>query len=374
MCVAELVADPGTLATLASALSGIFLLWVQASALRAILVIFVTTAVATVPIANLEVVQVIAIAVTFKLLDPATFWLSLFFLLAFELRVETGAESAVLLSFGFIGLDVATVATIPTARAVVIGIVTEAVAFENEVSATTALTFDVLIETGALLAVTELHFAVGSATITSIPVTTAIVVIVITLAVTLPRVYLAGSRATFILGFVVRIQAVAIDTMGVFVFLSATVTAVPTASTVVVIIVTGLITLPCGNFATTIACLIGCRVQTVAFGAVAVLGRRVFVVSAAVTAVPTAAAYVVNVVAIAIAFPNMYPTLSVAFHPFAVDEKALVIRVLTQAVFTVCFEVHIVRPAAIATVPVASTIIVCFVTNSIALPTKHVAS
>lgn len=373
MCVAELVADPGTLATLASALSCIFAIWVQASALSAILVIFVATAVATIPIANLVVVQVIAIAVTRKLLDPATFWLSLF-RLGFELRVETGAESAVLLSFGFIALDVATVATIPIARAVVIGIVTEAVAFENEVSATTALTLNILIETGALLAVTELHFAFGSTTIASIPVTTAIVVIVITLAVTLPRVYLAGSRATFIFFFVFRILAGAVDTMGVFVLFSATVTAVPTASTVVVIIVTGLITLPRGNFATTFACLLDFRVQTLAFRAVAVLRRRVFKVSAAVTAVPTTAAYVVNVVAIAIAFPNMYPTFSAAFHHFAVDEKALVIRVTTHAVATVCFEVHIVRPAAIATVPVASTIIVCFVTNSIALPTKHLAS
>jgi len=56
LCVAELVADPGTLATLAIALSGIFFIGVQASALSAILVIFVTTAVATIPIANLEVV------------------------------------------------------------------------------------------------------------------------------------------------------------------------------------------------------------------------------------------------------------------------------------------------------------------------------
>ena len=148
-----------------------------------------------------------------------------------------------------------------------------------------------------------------------------------------------------------------------------------------VIIVTGLITLPCGNFATTFACLLDFRVQTLAFRAVAVLRlckdlfwtgcamslvyvrifvqgslaipaatgrqtcytsssslcckisfcshwhnethshRRVFKVSAAVTAVPTTAAYVVNVVAIAIAFPNMYPTFSAAFHHFACGDK-----------------------------------------------------
>lgn len=317
MGVAELVADPGTFATLASALSGICLTWVQASALSTILVIFVTTAVATIPIANLVVVQVIAVAVSYKLLNPATFWLRLF-LLIFELRVEAGAESAVVFSVRFI-FDVATVATIPITRAVVVGIVTIAVAFEDEMSATTALEFDIRIKTGALLAVTELHFAFGSATITSIPVTTAIVVIVVTLAVTLPRVYLAGSRATFIFFFVLRIQAAAIDAMGVFVLFPATVTAVPTASTVVVIIVTGVVTLPCDNFATTFTCLLDVGVQTLTFGAVAVLGRRVFLVSATVTAVPTTAAYVVDIVAISIAFPNMYPTLSAAFHHFSVD-------------------------------------------------------
>jgi len=279
----------------------------------------------------------------------------------------------VLCSFGFIALDIATVATIPTARAVVIGIVTEAIAFENEVGATTALALDILIKTGALLAVTELHFAFGSTTITSIPAATAIVVIVVTLAVTPPRVYLAGSRATRIFFDILWIHAVAIDTVGVFVFFPATVTAVPIACAVVVIIVTGLIALPCHNFATTFACL-DFRVQTLALFAVAVLCRRVFLVPTAVTAIPTTAAYVVNVVAIAIATPNMYPTLSATFHTFAVDEKALVIRVATHAVATVCFEVHIVRPAAIATVPVAPTIIVFFVTHSVALPTKHLAS
>ena len=54
--IAKLVADPGTLATLAIALPGIFAVGVQTSAISTILVIFVTAAVATIPVANLVVV------------------------------------------------------------------------------------------------------------------------------------------------------------------------------------------------------------------------------------------------------------------------------------------------------------------------------
>ena len=161
--------------------------------------------------------------------------------------------------------------------------------------------------------------------------------------------------------------------MRVFVFCPATVTAVPVTSTVVIRIVTGLIAFPCYDFATTFA-FGDSRVQTLAFRAVAVLGLCVFFVAATVTPVPTTATNVIDVVAIAIAFPNMYPAFRTAFHNFAVDENALVIRVFTHTVATVCFEVHITRSAAVATVPVASTVVICFVTNTVVLPTKHLAS
>ena len=91
-----------------------------------------------------------------------------------------------LCGFGLIVLGIAAVATIPTARAVVIGIVTVAVAFEHEVGAATALAFDRRIKTAAFLAVTELHFGFGATTITPIPAATTIIVIVVTLAISFP--------------------------------------------------------------------------------------------------------------------------------------------------------------------------------------------
>jgi len=141
-CVAEFVTHPGNLSTLAIALLRrrfLFKSRVQTPALATKLVIvFDTTTVAAVPVANLGVVRIIAIAVLLEFLDPATFR---FFLVGarFSLGVQALTQIAVRLSLGFI--ELAAVTTVPIARAVVIGIVAIAVTFEGEVGTTTARAF-----------------------------------------------------------------------------------------------------------------------------------------------------------------------------------------------------------------------------------------
>lgn len=96
-----------------------------------------------------------------------------------------------------IDVGFAAVTTIPITRTVIIGIVANAVTFENKVGATAplALPLDVRrIEAGALLAVAVLHFCFGKAAIAAVPVTSTVVVGVVTLAVSFPRVYLAFPR------------------------------------------------------------------------------------------------------------------------------------------------------------------------------------
>lgn len=341
-----------------------------------ILIILVTTAVAAVPVANLVVVQVIAFTILHERLDPATFrfFLGLF---AFKLWVEAVTESAMLCGLRlFVGWDIATVATIPIACTIVIGIIAIAVAFKDEVgeATATALLLDYfLVEAGTCLAVPVLHFRFVATAIATVPIATTFIVAVVALAISLPGVHLAVPNASRFFLDIFGVLAFAINTVVIFVFWPAAVTAVPVASAVVIAIVAGLITFPSYNLAMPFA-FSELWVQAFAFVAVAVLPLCVFLVAAAVTTVPTAAAMVVLVVAEIVTTPNVHRTLFGALNTFTINEQAFVIGVLALALATVHFEVHITRSAAVATVPVATTVVITFVANVVTLPPESLAS
>lgn len=246
-CVAKLVSYPGTLSALSITLLRVLVQWVQTSAVGTILIILVTTAVATIPVANLVVIQVIAFTILHERLDPATFrsFLDLF---AFILWVEAVAEST--MPHGlllFVGWDIATVASIPIARAIVIGIVAIAVTFKDEVGEATSTAFLLdyfLVEAFACLAVPVLHFRFVATAITTVPSATTFIVAVVAFAISLPGVHLAAPSASRFVLDVFGVLAFALNTVVIFVFWPAAVPTVPVASAVVVAIVAGLVTFP----------------------------------------------------------------------------------------------------------------------------------
>jgi len=98
--------------------------------------------------------------------------------------------------------------------------------------------------------------------------------------------------------------------------------------------------------------------------------------AAAVTAVPTTTTYVVVVVTDIITTPDVCTAFTTAVDTCTINEQALVIGVATGALFatTMFFEVHITRSAAVATIPVTSTVVIAFVAYFVALPTERLAS
>lgn len=314
---------------------------VQTPAVATISVIVLdTTTVAAVPLANLEVVQVIAVAILLEFLDPATFRFFLFGA-SFSFWVQALTQTAVLFSLGFI--EFAAVTTVPIARAVVIGVVAKAVTFEDEVGFTTARAFWCFfkyfrVEARALLAVTVLFFGFCATAIATVPIASTLVVAVVALAVSLPGVYLAGARARGFALDVLLVLALAVNTMSILILLPATVTAVPVTSTVVVGIVTGLVPFPCQNLATPLAFLVG-DFWVIAFAVLAmtVLTLGALLVAAAVTAVPIAATKVIEVVTETIATPNVHPTFFVTPDVCAINHQALVVGVLALAIAAVLF-------------------------------------
>jgi len=247
-CVAKLVAHPSTLAARANALPYVVLLRVLTSAQAAeLVIIFLATAVAAIPVANSEVVQVVTVFIALKLLDPATFW----FILdrcstCFISWVQTIAKCAVLVCFCHVEfVDCATVTTIPIACAVVVCVVAKAIPFEDEVGAATSRTRFRRVQAGALLTISILLFTFGTTAIAAVPVASTIVVAVIAFIVSLPGVNLALSFAVRIGFDVLGVHALAINAMIEFVVLPAAVTSVPITSTDVVGVVTGLVAFPC---------------------------------------------------------------------------------------------------------------------------------
>lgn len=277
-------------------------------------------------------------AILLEFLDPATFRFLLFGA-RFSFWVQALTQTAVLFSLGFI--EFAAVTTVPIASAVVIGIVAKAVTFEGEVGFTTARTIFryFLVEALALLAVTVLFFGFCATAIATVPIARTLVVAVVALAVSLPGVYLAGARvATGFALVVIFVLALAVNTMSILIFLPATVTAVPVTSTVVVGIVTGLVSFPCQNLATPFACLFGdFWVITFTVLAMTVLALGALLVAAAVTAVPITATKVIEVVTETIATPNVHPAFFVTPDVCAINHQALVVGVLALAIAAVLF-------------------------------------
>lgn len=150
-------------------------------------------------------------------------------------------------------VDVATVTTIPIARAVVVCIVAKAIPFEDEVGAATSRARFRRVPAGALLTIPVLLFTFGTTAIAAVPITSTIIVAVIALIVSLPGVNLALPLAIWIVFDELGVHALAINTMIEFVVLPAAVTSVPIASTDVVGVVAGLVAFPCRNVTTTVA-------------------------------------------------------------------------------------------------------------------------
>lgn len=217
-------------------------------------------------------------------------------------------------------------------------------------------------------------FGFGTTTITTVPITATVVVFVVTLAVSHPGEHLAVTKTIRILFYELRILAHAINAVVKLIFFTpAAVTTVPVATTVVVCIVASLVAFPCQNLASTLA--FACVwVLTLAFLAVTVLFLCVFLAATAVTAIPATATDVVRVVAEIITTPNVYPALSIAFDTFTVYDHALVVGVMAFAVATVHFEVHVPWSATVATVPVATALVIFLITNIVTLPGKHLTS
>lgn len=104
--------------------------------------------------------------------------------------------------------------------------------------------------------------------------------------------------------------------------------------------------------------------------------RVLALAAAAVAAVPTTTAYVVLVVTNVIATPDMCTAFTTAVDSCATNEQALVIGVAARALFatTMFLKVHVTRSAAVATIPVTPTVVVCFVAYFVTLPTEGLAS
>lgn len=278
-------------------------------------------------------------AILLEFLDPATFRFLLFGG-SFSIWVQALTQTAVLFSLGFI--EFAAVTTVPTASAVVIGIVAKAVTFEGEVGFTTAITvfiFFIIVEALALLAVSVLFFGYCATAIATVPIARTLVVAVVALAVSLPGVYLAEARVAFFFALEeIFVLALAVNTMGILILVAAAVTAVPATSTVVVGIVTGLVSFPCQNLATPIAFLfVDFWVITFAVLAMTVLALGALLVAAAVTAVPITATKVIEVVTETIATPNVHPAFFVTPDVCAINYQALVVGVLALAIAAVLF-------------------------------------
>jgi len=279
-------------------------------------------------------------AILLEFLDPATFRFLLFGA-RFSFWVQALTQTAVLFSLGFI--EFAAVTTVPIASAVVIGIVAKAVTFEGEVGFTTARTFWSFckyfrVEALALLAVTVLFFGFCTTAIATVPIARTLVVAVVALAVSLPGVYLAGARVATEFACVLFVLALAVNTMSILILVPATVTAVPVTSTVVVGIVTSLVSFPCQNLATPLAFLFeDFWVITFAVLAMTVLALGALLVAAAVTAVPITATKVIEVVTETIATPNVHPAFFVTPDVCAINHQALVVGVLASAIAAVLF-------------------------------------
>jgi len=209
-----------------------------------------------------------------------------------------------------------------------------------------------------------------SATVSAIPITATVVVIVVAVAITTPTEHLTFSRA--FLGHRRRIAALTLLAVSILVLIrafgvSTAVSTVPVATTDIIYVVAFSIALPLMHAAVFRALSIRVDkrlVQTRATEAVAI----VILEAATVSSVPVASAVVILVIALFISNPSEHLAW-LATLGFRWIQARAVSTVLKRCRFQllVCFS------TTVATVPVATTLIVAVVTVAITFPRFHCA-
>lgn len=242
---------------------------------------------------------------------------------------------------------------------------------------------DVRIEAKAVLAILEAsQFAIWQiAAIATVPVTAAVVIFVITVSVAF---VLFESTATLAaLGLLGWVGALAGLAIGEIILLSTAISSVPVTLTHIVEIVAITVLLKRGVFAVRLGrvCARGFRggflvfeawVETFAVLIVCFAVLRTESTSTAVPAVPVAAADVVARVAKPVAFPRIGSAMSSFGGVLGTPARGGVFRVgleifvLTAALVTVV--VAFAGATAIATVPLAATVVIAIIAHLVALP------
>jgi len=121
------------------------------------------------------------------------------------------------------------------------------------------LVFVLRIQTFAHLAVKEVIFFRGAAAVTTIPTATTVVIFIITCLIPFPAVFMARSVAfLFVLEF--RVQTAATVTIKICCLLPTAVTTVPVTPTVIIFVVTVPISLPLLDVTTSITGIWNSRV------------------------------------------------------------------------------------------------------------------
>jgi len=215
------------------------------------------------------------------------------------------------LALGAVGVVVifggsAAVATIPIATAVVIFVVTPLVAFPVRLVAFFATGNALVFRVHATAFGAVLEIRLFAAAISSIPVTATVVVVVVTVAVPTPGKHFAFTvaRVPYTWVFALAFLAIGILQLCALFRMSATVSAVPIAATVVVVVVTVAVALPLMHGAVFHA-VVRVDVLLIQAGADVTIVIIVFG-STAVSSVPVAAAVVVAIVAPLVAFPSKH--------------------------------------------------------------------
>lgn len=223
---------------------------VSARAVRTVVVLMrlVTTTVSTVPAAAAVVVVIVAVPVTSpynRVARPITK------LLARVARIQT---HAVVAAQCVAVCTTATIAPIPATSTVVVPRVAEHIALVRSIFALTSAAFVAGVETRTFCAV---HVVAPTTAVAPVPATSTHVVFVVAHAIRLPRLHVAAARATgVVFGW---IQAGAILAVIVCVHVTTAVAAVPTAAAIVVTVVTLAVSCPLAHLAGG-AAMLGVRV------------------------------------------------------------------------------------------------------------------
>jgi len=224
--------------------------------------------------------------------------------------------------------------------------------------------FNFGIQALALSAVAEVVIFGGSAAVTTIPITAAVVIFIVARLVAFPvrlvAFFATGNAVVF------RVLATAVGAVLENRFFAAAISSIPVTATVVVVVVTVAVPTPRKHFAFTVARVLYTWVFALAFLAIVILQLcALFRMSAAVSAVPIAATVVVVVVTVAVALPLMHGAVSLAVGRVDV--------LLIQAGADVTIVIIVFGSTAVSSVPVAAAVVVAIVAPLVAFPRRDLA-